>query len=554
MRFVRLLLMFLSVLLVAVHNGTAQTDSGQPAKEQLAKEQLPGASAGVHDMLLLLPDGPVHLRVTVTEAGKSLKAMREDFLKRLAVNLDTDQNGKVSRKETAKHPLFVTGRRFDDNKFLDSLRAQKDYTEKELAMAVDRVAGQLITFRQNNSLTDQDLSVFRVLDENESGLIERVEMRTSAERLAKRDLDFDQCITFDEFLNQPVPDNNAQVVVQNDEPPSSVHSETLRDATEPIIPTRLVKTYDKDRDAKLSAKELNWTEEACRSLDLDGDHLLSVKELSAIAKAQPDLQLAIDLADKSTGALRVVGGRLVTDQDKAQPGQVKITQPSMSLSVGYRQRDPIAEAERNSRAAFNAIDVDGNGYLDRKEIVDHQRFQRYLFDAMDADGDDRVFAEEMLSYVKAYTEPATTSCQVTLFDTGNGYFQMLDANSDGRISIRELRKSEENLLKISGQTQEINPSRMTKSFRIELQRGGIGLFGRVDRPEAESPTALLNPPTGPMWFQRMDRNGDSDLVWDEFLGPREVFHRMDRDADGLIDVDEAERFEQETRRTEFGQK
>lgn len=226
----------------------------------------------------------------------------------------------------------------------------------------------------------------------------------------------------------------------------------------------------------------------------------------------------------------------------------------MTLSVSYRQRDPIAEAETNSKAAFNAIDLDANGYLDRKEIVDHQRFQRYLFDAMDADGDDRVFAEEMLSYVKAYTEPATTSCQVTLFDTGNGYFQMLDSNSDGRISIRELRKSEESLVKIGGESQVINPSRMTKSFRIELQRGGIGLFGRVDRPEAESPTALLQSPTGPMWFQRMDRNSDSDLVWDEFLGPREVFHRMDKDGDGLIDAREAEQFEIETRRTELGQK
>ena len=539
MRFTSLILTVLIVLLMAVHHGLAQTNN---------------ASAGVHDMLLLLPDGPVHLRVTVTEAGKSLKAMREEFLKTLTKTLDINNDGKVSRKETGKHPLFVTARRFDDNKFLDSLRTQKDYSDKELAMAVDRVAGQLVTYRQNNSLTDQDLSVFRVLDENESGLVERVEMRTSAERLAKRDQDFDQCITFDEFLNQPVVDNNVVLAIQNDEPPSSVHSETLRDATEPIIPTRLVKTYDKDRDAKLSAKELNWSAEACKSLDADGDGLLSVKELAGIAKAEPDLMLAIDLGDTTAGALKVMGGRLVSSAENDRPGLIKISQPGMSLTVSYRQRDPLAEAATNAKAAFNAIDVDSNGYLDRKEIVEHQRFQRYLFDAMDADSDDRVFAEEMLSYVRAYTEPASTSCQVTLFDTGNGYFQMLDRNGDGRIAIRELRTSEENLMKIAGELQVINPSQMTKSFRIELQRGGIGLFGRVDRPEAEAPTAMLQAPSGPMWFQRMDRNGDSDLVWDEFLWTREVFHRMDRDEDGLIDPSEAERFEKEARKTELGQK
>ena len=131
---------------------------------------------------------------------------------------------------------------------------------------------------------------------------------------------------------------------------------------------------------------------------------------------------------------------------------------------------------------------------------------------------------------------------MTLFDTGNGFFQILDRNSDGRISIRELRSSEQNLVAVSDSQQTINPSRMTKSFRIEIQRGGVGLFGRVDRSETEVPTALLQPPVGPMWFQRMDRNSDGDLVWDEFLGPREVFHRLDRDQDGLLSAKEAEEY------------
>jgi hypothetical protein len=37
----------------------------------------------------------------------------------------------------------------------------------------------------------------------------------------------------------------------------------------------------------------------------------------------------------------------------------------------------------------------------------------------------------------------------------------------------------------------------------------------------------------------MDRNNDGDLTWNEFLGPREVFHRIDKDGDGLIDPQEA---------------
>ncbi len=106
-------------------------------------------------------------------------------------------------------------------------------------MAVERTAGQLITFRQNNTLTDQDLSVFRVLDENESGLIERVEMRTAAARLAQRDADFDRCITFDEFINKTSSDMmNVVLPAANLEPPGSVHSKMLRDATESILAPR----------------------------------------------------------------------------------------------------------------------------------------------------------------------------------------------------------------------------------------------------------------------------------------------------------------------------
>ena len=44
----------------------------------------------------------------------------------------------------------------------------------------------------------------------------------------------------------------------------------------------------------------------------------------------------------------------------------------------------------------------------------------------------------------------------------------------------------------------------------------------------------------------MDRNGDGDLTWDEFLGPREVFHQLDADQDDLIDETEAKKASEET--------
>ncbi len=45
--------------------------------------------------------------------------------------------------------------------------------------------------------------------------------------------------------------------------------------------------------------------------------------------------------------------------------------------------------------------------------------------------------------------------------------------------------------------------------------------------------------SGPLWFRKMDRNHDGDLSPKEFIGPRKAFERLDRDGDGLIDVQEA---------------
>jgi Ca2+-binding EF-hand superfamily protein len=495
-------------------------------------------AGGQHDMLLLLPDGPVHLRVRVTDDGKTLQQTREDYLETLVASLDTDQDGKLSRTEARKHALFVSGRNFTNNKFLNSLRTRKPYTQREIEMTVDREAGQLVAYRQNNALADQDLSVFRVLDSDESGLIERVEMRLAPSRIAARDSDFDQCVTFDEFLVEATTMDNRLVSPLDADPPGAVNSELLRDATERIMPARLVRRYDADRDAHLTADELGWSRQRIKALDSDGDSKLSMQELGKIAATEPDVSLAVDISKESSQAMRVVG-EPSADLKIARADLVQLQRASLSLSVGYRHRDPMEEAKQNAAAVFNAIDVDANGYLDRDEIAEHQRFERYLFDAMDQDADDRVFAEEMMSYVTDYTKPASTSCQVTLLDTGNGFFQMLDANADGRISIRELRESETTLVIAAGDQSSINPSRLTKSYRIEIQRGGMGLFGRVDRPSAETPAALLKPPSGPMWFQRMDRNGDGDLTWDEFLGPRQVFHQLDTDQDELINEAEA---------------
>jgi hypothetical protein len=46
---------------------------------------------------------------------------------------------------------------------------------------------------------------------------------------------------------------------------------------------------------------------------------------------------------------------------------------------------------------------------------------------------------------------------------------------------------------------------------------------------------------GPLWFRKMDRNGDGVVTRREFLGSREDFQRIDTNGDGMITPEEAER-------------
>ena len=135
-----------------------------------------------------------------------------------------------------------------------------------------------MVFRQIGSVADQDLQVFKILDEDQSGLIERNEMRTAAARLAARDLDHEYCVVFDEFVaannNSMLPEVASPMVTQDAPPP--VHSELLRDAREPVMASRLIRTYDVDKDAKLSKEELHWEESRVALLDENRDGVLAV--------------------------------------------------------------------------------------------------------------------------------------------------------------------------------------------------------------------------------------------------------------------------------------
>jgi Ca2+-binding EF-hand superfamily protein len=541
----------IGVLGCALSAGGAQPADRAPSAAPVASDRVSALPDGdLRDVLLLLDDGPLHLRFRVTLSGVSLASAREAYVDRLLQKLDTNGDGKLSPEELARSPLSPPRRK--GNEFLQSLDGNRGKGPKDgraaLLQQVEKEGGEMVVYRENTNASKNDQEVFKLLDTDKSGYLDRSEMAAAAAKILERDQDQDECISFQEFLPEPEPDPTVGLVVprrpNTPERPAVSQREMLRDIGEPQLAGRLIKKYDKNRDGKLSPEELGWAPERVKMLDTNADGKLNEKELKGIAQTPVDLELAIDLngAPEGQPAIIILANAGKRVDDGKRPDLVRLAFSRAVLTLSFRKVDSMKAAIDSAMRTFNALDVDGNGYLDQTETAMLIRFQaEKLFDVLDADGDGKIFGEEMEKYVTVRGEPAASTAKVNVYDTGRGFFEALDMNGDGRISMREMNAASRSLQSLARRNSEkLTPEDPARNFHIEFMRGSFMLFrGLADDTNAPLTSFEQREPIGPTWFQRMDRNNDGDLTWNEFLGPREVFNRIDKDGDGLIDPQEA---------------
>jgi Ca2+-binding EF-hand superfamily protein len=498
-----------------------------------------------HDVLLLLDSGPIHLRLNVGMGGVSLAEARQKYVAQVMAALDADHDGRLTRQEAGRSPILRTKERKGAAEFLEKLKAQSTLTPRDVMQKIDAIGGVGVAYRDFPTASQNDVEVFKLLDTDASGMLDSQEMATASDLILAKDDDGDQCVAFQEFFPPAPPPDPLQVAAVAAEIPIPVVatvSTLMRDAATAETHARVLRKYNKKLDRGLAASELGWTSDRLAKLDADRNELLDAVELKGVPAATPDVEMAIDLRPVGSlgGTIDIAGGLGKRLDDASRPDYAKMSLGGVVITFSHRNLDPFASSIDSAMRQFNLLDADANGYLSEDETAERIRFVRDLFGLMDTDDDKKVFADEMKEYVRARAEPAASTCRVNIYDTGNGFFMALDSNADGRVSVREVRKAAASLAQLDRDGQPgVGQEEPVRHFHIEFVRGSYNLFGPSEQLLAQTPAFQQRTPTGPIWFQRMDRNNDGDLTWNEFLGPRYVYHQLDGDHDDLLDPNEA---------------
>ena len=306
------------------------------------------------------------------------------------------------------------------------------------------------------------------------------------------------------------------------------------------------KQLDVDEDGKLDAEEL--ARFGRRAPDIEVVVNLGPKDYSVAVKS-----VAVNPMDNSPrlgGVKKEKDGSLSLEVGNTQLSLKLNSQAMMNQFGGF-----VRDNDAFYKMQFDNADQDANGYLDMMEAR-RSGFFASSFKTMDADNDGKLYFKEVTAYLasrKSLRDKANgVSVTMALADQGKGLFDLLDTNGDGRLGVRELRVATELLAKLDRDGDgALSPNEIPRRFQLSAKRGTINAGGGLRTIAVGGmPGVVALPPspnTGPVWFRRMDRNRDNDVSRREFLGTDEQFRAIDRDGDGLISLKEAEVYDAKMR-------
>jgi Ca2+-binding EF-hand superfamily protein len=519
------------------------------------------------DLVILHPARPWRLRLHLQVQGRSFRGGWDEAAGRLFHYLDSDGDGLLSAEEVARAPSITQWQQM-----LQGVAALEPDAAPDLAELRDQIGGGPVTpaaftafYRRSTAGPLQiqwgpradppynlSAALFGLLDRDGDGKLSRAELQAATALFALADADGDEMITGQELLEA------AKTLKKPAAPPPSPAAPELPflflDPTDPdkVLTDRLSRVYDRDRKGKLSRAQIGLERELFNRLDANHDGWLDAVELARWRSLPPDLEVLLPLKASEPAFHLLAGG----DGQPHGPALVRLTPdgtlhvalPAMRVELVSLEAQGMGSQQirNNLRSQFPA---GKDAVLDSKRIFQPPFTFVGISRIADRNGDGKLTGRELDDYLALIEKVVTASTFVTVVNRGQTLFELLDADRDGRLSRRELQTAWQRLAEWDRDGDgTLTWAEVPRQYLLTLGHGRTALEPGTNAPDALRALRPRARPQGPLWFRKMDRNGDGDVSRAEFLGTPEQFRRLDADGDGLISLEEARRADQDLRK------
>ena len=517
----------------------------------------------VQDVVYFAAKRPMFIRFRIQIDGHGFLERRDKLSEKMFGSLDKNGDGSLDAEEAKNTPSVLQLLPPDDPEALRVRRTEIPdgdgngaITLAEFREYIGRVAGRPFEITAESPRSRVRTNLFARLDADGDGALTTAELERGQQVLSRDDVNDDEIVSAAE-LN---PDPQAAAAVAEETAVRSLTSLLLvvdRARPSDACIRRLLQIYDKfsrdpetgffSKNGQLSAAELGLESSALGGSDGDADGQLTAAELREFLKNPPaDMELVANVVsgDRQKAEFQIAtpsSGASAQAIEASQTGAGRVT---VVLGGIKADLDPAVDVPAKGDLAsqytqlFQAFDGDNNDYLDPTEFNNLGA----SFPAVDADRDQKIFLKELLAYLEIQSALAEARTALVVSNESKTLFDVLDGDADGRLSRRELSRAQSRIDTWDADGDgRVAVAEIPSNYRMQFAIGRPVLLGNAARFQQQGMgvQAAMRPKSGPLWFQKMDRNGDGDVSQREFLGPLEAYTRLDADGDGLIDATEA---------------